>query len=201
MRSLSTSFFFVPNENNSFSVGNLLVAEPFMRDKWFERSVIAIFDHSENGGTTGVVLNNELTTTLSEVFKDVETNDIPVFCGGPLGHDRLFFLHTLGEQIIPDAKEIFPGLWMGGRFSSALEYVNSGYPHEGSIRFFIGYSGWSPGQLSQELKEHTWAIPENKFDASTLLTGEGNSYWHKIVKQMGAKYRPWQVLPQDSRAN
>ena len=200
MKGLSTSFFFVPNGRNSAAPGELLVAEPFLKDKWFGRSVIAIIDDDERG-TTGVVLNNQLDTTLSEVFSDIEVPDIPVFCGGPLGHDRLFFLHTLGDEIIPEAREISPGLWLGGRFSSAVEYVNSGYATEGTMRFFIGYSGWSKGQLSEELQDETWAVPAKNIKASSLLVGEGDKYWHKIVNQMDSRYRPWLLIPRDARAN
>lgn len=201
MKGLLNSFFFVPNGRNSVKVGELLVAEPFMKDKWFGRSVISVIDSSENEGTTGLVLNIEITATLSEIFNDVKRDGVPVFCGGPVGHDQLLFLHTLGDGIIPDGKEILPGLWLGGNFSSAVEYVNSGYPIDGHIRFFVGYSGWSPGQLADELNENTWAVPDRAFSSHGLLTGNGNNYWTKIVASMGNRYRPWLVVPEDSRAN
>lgn len=201
MKSISTSFFNVPTLTTSAAVGDLLIAGPFLKDKWFGRSVISVIDHDDHEGTTGVVLNMQLATELSEVFKDVEKKDIPVFCGGPLGHDRLFFLHTLGDEIIPDSKLISPGLWLGGQFASAVEYVNSGYPVEGSIRFFIGYSGWSPGQLGEELAANTWAVSPDKIAGAELLSGEGGAYWHKIVKSLGERYKKWQLLPADFRAN
>ena len=201
MKGLSKSFFFVPNERKAVQPGELLVAEPFMKDKWFGRSVIEIIDNDDITGTTGIVLNNRLTATLSEVFSDITAKDVPLFCGGPVGHDRLFFIHTLGDTIIPEAKEISPGLWIGGRFASAVDYVNSGYPTESSIRFFVGYSGWSAGQLASELRDNTWAVPERDYNAHSLLTDSGDKFWHKIVKEMGEKYRPWLLLPQDSRAN
>lgn len=200
MKNLSSSFFTVPSGQTSVETGDMLVAEPFLRDKWFNRSVITIIDNDEDD-ITGVVMNNELATTLSDLFKDIETPNIPVYCGGPLGHDRLFFLHTLGENIIPSSKEITPGLWLGGKFAPAVDFINTGYPHEGSIRFFIGYSGWTKSQLAEELKENTWAVPKQKFEATSLLSGEGDKYWRNIVKRMGDRYRPWTVLPQDSRAN
>lgn len=201
MKGITTTFFNIPTHRRNVKEGDILVAEPFMNDKWFGRSVITIIDHSDRKGTTGVVMNNELATTLSEVFSDIETQGVPVYCGGPLGHDRLFFLHSLGDTIIPGAREIAPGLWLGGKFASAVEYINSGYPHPGTMRFFIGYSGWSAGQLDDELKENTWAMPSRHFSPSTLLTGHGDKYWHKIVGQMDRRYRPWRVLPQDARAN
>lgn len=201
MKRISSSFFNVPKSRTDVKKGDLLVAEPFMHDKWFGRSIIALFDHDNEKGSAGLVLNNELDTTLSEIFSDVHTQGLKVYCGGPMGHDRLFFLHTLGDKIFPDAQEISPGLWMGGRFASAVEYLNAGYPYEGHIRFFVGYSGWSENQLKDEIENGAWAVPEKHFEASSLLEGEGNVYWKKIISQMGDKYRNWTLVPEDARAN
>ena len=201
MKELPKSFFTVPGQNGPVKPGDLIVAEPFMRDKWFGRSVVLILDNEKDKGSSGLVLNNLVSATLSEVVSDVRTQGVPVYCGGPVGHDRLFFLHTLGDTIIPSASEIAPGLWIGGSFHAAVEYVNSEYPHEGTIRFFVGYSGWSSHQLDGELREKSWAVTTNHFSPQLLLTGEGGKYWHKIVSGLGAEFRPWLIIPQDARAN
>lgn len=201
MKKLDTSFFNVPLEKTEVKTGDLLIADPFMKDKWFGHSVISIIDHGDAEGTTGVVLNLPLPSTLDEVFKDVTREDIPVFCGGPLGHDRLFFIHTLGDGIIPGSTEISPGLWLGGQFPAIVEYVNSGYDIESNVRFFVGYSGWSAGQLREELTHGSWALTEKRINPHTLLDGGGASYWHKIIRELGRDYRKWGLLPGDTTAN
>lgn len=183
--------------------GDLLIAQPFLDEDWFSRAVISVIDYDRKNGATGVVLNNLMTYTLGEVLDGVApgAHDIPVFCGGPVSQDRLYFIHTLGTQIFAGAREYAPGLYIGGDFDSAMQYVNEGYPVDGCLRFFVGYSGWSPGQLEQEMRDDTWAISPVIGEPADLLRGEGDPYWHRIVRQMGTAYRSWQLLPRDLHAN
>lgn len=202
MKNIDTTFFKISTLKLPVKAGDLIVAEPFLKESWFDRAVISLIDHSDDEGTTGVVLNHPLLSQLDEVLDGVTRKEpVRVYCGGPLSQDRLFFVHTLGDSIIPDAREYAPGMWIGGNFDAAIEYINDGYPVEGLIRFFIGYSGWTPGQLEDELKEDAWAVQPRPGAVSDLLEGHGDPYWHKIVKGMGDYYRTWQLLPQDARSN
>lgn len=184
--------------------GALLVAEPFLREEWFNHSVACIIDgggmHEE---TLGVVLNRQTDNSLQTVLPDVTRREpISLFCGGPVATDRLFFIHTLGDTIIPGARQLVPGLWLSGSFEAMTKYVNDGYPLEGHIRFFVGYSGWSPGQLQGEIEEHTWAVvPGTVLPPEQLLTGADNGFWHKTVRAMGPAYRGWLYHPLYPHAN
>lgn len=202
MKNIDTSFFKISTEKLSVKAGDLLIAEPFLGETWFNRAVISLIDHSVEDGTTGVVLNHPITSTLDEVLDGVNSDShIKVYCGGPLSQDRLYFVHTLGDEIIPDARLYAPGLWIGGNFDAAIDYINEGYPTDGQIRFFIGYSGWAPGQLDEEINDDTWAVQNNADTLPDLLVGEGDAYWHKAVRSLGDHYRLWQLLPQDIKAN
>lgn len=72
------------------------------------------------------------------------TDAIPAYCGGPMSCDRLYFMHTLG-CLIPDSREIIPGLYIGGDFDTVLSIVNDGYAVDGHIRFssVIAVGIWS----------------------------------------------------------
>lgn len=202
MKNIDTSFFRISTEKLPVEVGDLLVAEPFLSEMWFDRAVISVIDHNPEEGTTGVVLNNALESSLDEVLDGIDREEkVPVYCGGPLSQDRLFFVHTLGDAIIPQARCYAPGLWIGGDFDAAIDYVNNGYPVEGYLRFFVGYSGWSAGQLDEELAAGTWAVKRGLDDVGPLLAGRGDSYWHRVVHSMGERYRQWTLLPQDVKAN
>lgn len=182
------------------AVGRLLVAEPFMRDEHFRHGVICLVDYEQGGTAMGVVLNNRTSYTLDQLLESVERENIEVYCGGPMSVDRLFFIHTLGE-IIPGARHIGGELYIGGDFDAMTDYVNSGYPVEGKIRFFVGYSGWSQNQLDEELEANVWGVAEVSDGGESLLTGGDDAYWHRIVRKMGKDYRGWLFHPQNVHAN
>ena len=203
MKDLDTTFFNLTTVKMPLKGGSLIVAQPFLSEVWFERAVISLIDYDESEGATGVVLNNRMSYTLQEVLDGVGESgaQVPVYCGGPLSQDRLYFIHTLGPEIIPGARLYAPGLYIGGEFDRAIAYVNEGYPTEGFMRFFIGYSGWSKGQLEGEVNENTWAPVPEDMSATELLTGDGDGYWQQIVKKMGIPYKSWLVIPRDVHAN
>lgn len=184
--------------------GKLLVAEPFLREDWFNHSVACIIDgggmHQE---TLGVVLNRQMDNTLQAVLPDItRQEEVSLYCGGPVATDRLFFIHTLGNDIIPGARMLVEGLWLSGDFKAMASYVNAGYPLDGHIRFFVGYSGWSPGQLQGEIEEHTWAVASGSIvEPDQLLTGADNPFWHKVVRAMGPAYRGWLFHPLHPNVN
>lgn len=128
--------------------GSMLVAEPFLREGYFNHAVIFLADYDRHSGAMGVVMNNLLSdTSLQELMPEVtRRGKVSVFCGGPVNSDRLFFIHTLGD-IFPGAQPLADGLFIGGDFQAVIDYVNAGYPLDGTLRFFVGYSGWEAGQL------------------------------------------------------
>lgn len=176
--------------------GKILIAEPFLDENIFSHSVVSLLDYEPAGGAMGVVLNHKAHTTLGEVLEDTFlTRDVPVYCGGPLARDLIFFLHTLGRDIIPDARPYIPGMYVGGDFDAIIEYINSGYGTEGAVRFFIGYSSWDEAQLESEIASGTWALADAPADASSLLTGHGDAMWHRAVRSLGKEYRSWRLVP------
>lgn len=176
----------------------MLVSEPFLRDGPFSHSVVMIVDRDAAGGTAGLVLNHVSDLTLNQCFEGAKP--LPLFLGGPVGTDRLSFLHTLGD-VITGTNEISPGLWAGGEIKEVLSFINSSELQPGMIRFFLGYSGWSPGQLEDEIKEHTWVVAPEEKNPEDLLSHEGDEMWHHVVKSLGTKFRPWLFHPQNLHLN
>lgn len=180
--------------------GAILVAEPFLREEYFAHAVICLVDYGLEESSMGVVLNRSTAYTLQGLVQGVtRREDIPVFCGGPMSCDRLYYLHTLG-QFIPDSRQVSPGLYIGGDFNAMLDYVNSGLGIEGRIRFFIGYSGWSPRQLDEELRNRVWAVTDPR-DPKELLFGSEDTYWHRNVRLLGHRFRGWRYHPLNPHAN
>lgn len=182
--------------------GSLLVAEPFLREGYFNHAVITLVDYVREQGAMGVVMNNQLPgTTLQSLIDGITVEEpVPVYCGGPVSSDRLFFMHTLGA-LFPEASEVSPGLYISGDFPTVVDYVNSGYPLEGRLRFFVGYSGWERGQLEKECMDKVWAVSEPVLPAEDALTGGEDAYWHKVVRLMGPSYRDWLRHPKNPSLN
>lgn len=203
MKNISTRIFDHTTLKEPVRQGSLLVAEPFLRESWFLHSVVSMVNYPGPEGPMGIVLNNPTSLLLSDVLDEVAPETaVPLHCGGPLSDNRLFFIHTLGESIIPEAYEYAPGLFIGGDFDSIISYVNDGYPIDGVVRFFLGYSGWGVGQLQSELDGDVWAVGNvPSISPAELLTLDGDSLWHRVVKALGTHYRTWQLHPAQLLAN
>lgn len=181
-----------------------MVAEPFLREQCFLHGVGILLDYDTKNGAMGLIINNGTSLMLGDIVDGIPTDiDVPVYCGGPMSQDRLFFLHTLGPDVIPDARAVSPGLWVGGDYDAAISYVAAGYPQEGYIRFILGYAGWSGGQLEQEIRNDVWAIAPaaHGIDAHKLLTLHGDKEWHTVVRAMGPVYRTWNLHPASFNLN
>ena len=112
-------------------------------------------EHHEDG-TIGFVLNRKYENTLDELLPEVEGFKLPVYYGGPVQMNTIHFLHRYPEEI-QGGVEVMKGVYWGGDFDSVIALINSGKVDPEKIRFYIGYSGWSPGQLDTEMAEKNLA--------------------------------------------
>lgn len=174
------------------SRGKILISEPFLRDFTFGRSVILLIDHSQEG-SMGLIMNKNVTLFLNEVIKEFRyIENIPLYMGGPICTDTLFYIHTLPE--IGGALPVTKGLYLNGDFDKIKHYILQGNPVKNNIRFFLGYSGWEYEQLNREIKENTWMV--GKEDNPSLLTNNIRNMWKKSLGKLGRKYETWSRFPQ-----
>ncbi|QKZ15374.1 YqgE/AlgH family protein [Spirosoma sp. KUDC1026] len=176
--------------------GNLLIAEPFMGDNNFDRSVVLVCEHSD-AGTFGLVLNQPTDIHLGDVIDEVQA-DLPLFIGGPVQQNTLHFIHRRPD-LIDDSIRIAEGLYWSGNFEQIKRAVNLGTLTERDARFFIGYSGWSEGQLADELLKKSWII--SQADASFLFDTPVDQFWRGVLKRMGGEYKSIAHYPVDPRLN
>lgn len=202
MRDITTDIFKVNVPTHTPVCGGLLIAEPFLKESYFSHGVVSLVDYVPEQGATGVVMNNRSEYMLDELLDGIDpTSRVPVFCGGPVGQDRLFFIHTLGPEIVKGSRMYAPGLYVGGDFDSVIDYVNAGYDTEGIVRFFVGYSNWVEGQLEREIKKDSWAQAPSPANPADLLRGAADSYWHHAVARLGNAYRSWLLIPRHAGNN
>lgn len=165
--------------------GSILISDPFLPDVHFNRTVILLLEHEENG-SFGLVLNHKLESSLSEVLENLPAGSaLPLFKGGPVQLDTLHYIHS-APSIVPGAKEVIPGVLWGGDFDVVKMQVNLGMIHPGNFRFFLGYSGWAGGQLQDEIEEGSWIIshltPQDIFDQ------DSQHLWKKCMLHLGGEY-------------
>ena len=165
--------------------GSLLISEPFMLDPNFKRSVVLLAEHNEEG-TIGYVLNQKSEYLLKDLIPDCPDAAHSIYIGGPVGNDTLHFIHRCYDRM-NSGTEIVNGFYWGGSFETLKLLINTHQIDENEVRFFMGYSGWSPGQLSRELEQNSWLVT-NKFNPAALFNEEEENLWREIVIGLGPKY-------------
>ena len=178
------------------SKGSVLLSEPFLQDPHFERSVVLICEHSD-AESFGFILNHKSVVQLKDLL-DMAPANIPVFIGGPVANNSLFYLHTFAD--IESSEEILPGLFFGGDITEILERVSKEKNSSKHIRFFIGYSGWSKGQLVQEIEERAW-ISVNNISMQTLLSEPVDQLWKKCLSVQGNQFQTFSIFPKNISDN
>ncbi len=194
-------------ENRKPTPGSLLVAEPFLHESFFERAVIALVTLSDTKGCMGIVLGNRSDSTLGDLLPEERhlglAAECPVFIGGPMGEDRLFAIHTLGNQFDPEGHFLGNGLWLSSDIDTVIEAAGAGGADIGAFRFFNGYSGWTAGQLEEEIDNNVWALtdPDHQLDGQKLLTLDGDRQWQYAVRSLGQRHRHWLLHPRTPQSN
>jgi putative transcriptional regulator len=186
-----------PSADQFIEKGSLLLAEPFISDPFFKRTVIIVCDHGKEG-SFGFVLNNYVEVELSQLIEDFPDDKIDVSIGGPVKSSNLFYLHTQGE-LIPNSAAIMDGLYFGGDFDVLKQKVLSGEIALKEIRFFLGYSGWGVGQLDDELGEKSWFV--TKVNAATIMHYNEKDMWRGIMRKLGKKGQLVANFPEDPELN
>ncbi len=176
--------------------GSILISEPSLRDFYFRQSVILLAEHNEEG-TFGVIVNKPIEARLKDIIKGFSGYNLPVYLGGPVKTDSIFFIHTCDE--IPQSLPIMPGLNWGGDLDTIKEMLKSKTLLPGDIRFFVGYSGWSPNQLDRELKEKSWVLSQTS--VSEIINAHPETLWSNYLKHMGQDYAIWANFPADPTLN
>ena len=172
--------------------GSLLVAHPSMLDPNFRRAVLFISSH-DHEGAMGVILNRPLEKQVSELVGEAPPEgleNVPVFLGGPVGKNQLMF--AMFE-------------WEDANGVKLNHNVNVEEAHErvgedpSSIRAFVGYAGWSAGQLEAEMKQKAWIL--QKPSRAALSPDRLPKLWFEIMRGLGPWYKLLSAAPDDPSLN
>lgn len=170
--------------------GSLLVAAPALVDPNFRRTVVLVAEHGE-AGAMGVVLNRPSETAVAEAipeFVSLAGDEEPVFVGGPVAVDSLLALAEVEDP--DDAAELVVG---------TVGFVQD--PDVATVRgrVFVGYAGWSPGQIEAELDEESWIVVPAEVD--DVFSDDPDELWSAVLRRQGGPLALLSSMPPDPSLN
>lgn len=180
------------------SVGKLLISEPFLMDPNFKRSVVLLTEHHDEG-TVGFVLNQRSALVLKDLIPELGDADFPVYIGGPVGTDTVYFIHRCYDRL-NDGEEIAKGIYWGGNFEALKILISNNQIKADEIKFFIGYSGWGEEQLEREIMENTWIVSD-QYHSDVVFTNNEDDLWREVIINLGPKYAHVSNFPQNPNLN
>ena len=162
-----------PTEANL--TGFLLVAHPGLHDPNFHRSIVLVSAHDQDGGALGVVLNRPTGKRLGEVQGELlGTNlaKVPLFHGGPVNPEEMVLVAWEPLSEVGMFKLFF------GISAEKAEEMMASEEHL-IVRGYLGYSGWSGGQLEGELSENAWFV--SPLDVAALENSQDPNIWRRLL--------------------
>ncbi len=177
--------------------GRILISEPILQDAFFSRSVILIVDDTDNKHV-GFILNKDARMRLGDVLKAFKDTDFPLFFGGPVETtDSVNYIHSYGD-IIPSSQHIVGNIWWGGDYQTILEMKDAGVLSADKILFFLGLSGWSEGQLFQELENDFWLVGNTPDE---FIFSGIEDMWKRSLDFVDKRYSIWKNFPVSPQLN
>ncbi|MCO7225259.1 YqgE/AlgH family protein [Pleionea sp. CnH1-48] len=166
---------------------HFLIAMPSLQDPNFVQGVALLCEHNEEGAM-GIVINHPLSITTSELFDHLEIpletslmeQEGSVMAGGPVQTDRGFVVHRTG-QLWQSSLDISEQITITTSPDILVSMAQNGGPAEAFIA--LGYAGWGPGQLEQEITDNSWlCVPA---DADIIFNTKVEERWQKAIELLG----------------
>ena len=160
------------------TVGKMLVASRTSNDRDFAQTVILLVRH-EKQATIGLFLNRPLNIPLSEVYPDLKGGQLKLWAGGPLtvGIRALY-----RSRVKPaEAASIFGDVSMISTKTLLAKLVADGAPPS-VFRAYAGYTGWAPGQLTDEIARGLWLVFAG--EASVVFDPHPDTVWSRLIGRL-----------------
>jgi putative transcriptional regulator len=177
----------------------LLIALPQLNDPNFVRSVVLLLEASDEGAM-GLMINKPASHKVSELLVEMDLDippDVPSWYGGPVDAQRGLVLHNLSSDVtaanfgsqarVSSSRFAMERLAANARQDSSVQSPDVLYP----FRFIIGYAGWGPGQLTEEMLAGSWIqVP---FSAKLVFDTPWSKMWDEAMRSIGVE--PYELVP------
>ncbi len=190
-------FFKIETNNLAPQKGRILVAEPFLNDIYFKRSIVFITEHNDEG-SIGFVLNKQVNMKIEEIISDFPSFDGYISIGGPVNTNTVHYIHTIGDML-PNSVPVCGDICWGGDFDILKGMIKEGLVKKDQIRFFLGYSGWVPSQLDEELSQNSWLVAD--IEPEIIMNHNMINIWKEVLNSLGSKYKMWINSPDNPSLN
>ena len=175
-------------KNKQYGKGSLLIANPVLPDPNFSRTVILLCNHNEQG-SFGLVINRSAELKAPDLFSSIDilkSYNEKIYIGGPVSQSMVFYLFR-SSQDVGDLDEVCSGVYLGSSLETLESLCLDIDKQKDNVRFYLGYSGWSGGQLDGEMEQNSWLI--QSADEQIVFLDSEDLMWPKAVNSLGEEYQ------------
>ena len=179
--------------------GMFLVASPSLRDPNFRQAVVLLCEYGPEGAL-GVIVNRPTAVLLAEALPHIpilEGQRHVLYTGGPVQGNQVLILYRVGEEP-SGTHHVFDGVYLGGNLT-VLERVLTMPSSDETFRAFMGYAGWAPGQLENEMKTGSWLTLPG--DSIMVFEKEPQQVWPDVFRGLGGQFAMYADMPVDPHLN
>ena len=173
-------------------VGRFLVAAPSMPDERFQKSVVFVCKHDDDGAL-GIIVNNKVEDLpLGQVYKQLgiqvptTADERPVLFGGPVETSRGLVLHSADYKRDGETLLIEGGMALTASVEILKDMADGSGPKQAWLA--LGHAGWQPGQLDREMQDNAWLVVDG--DAALVFDADFDAKWQRALDRLGGKGGP-----------
>jgi len=180
--------------------GRLLVATPPLEDPNFDRTVVYMLEHHDQGAL-GVIINRPTPEQLAEPldrWSELQPSPGSMFLGGPVETDALIALALTKQPLDEATDELAP---VSGTIASADLTTDPVFvaARVDAVRVFRGYAGWGPGQLESEIEAGAWLVLDA--EPTDVFATEPDALWRTVLRRQGGRLAWLAEAPDDLSSN
>ncbi len=168
-----------------------------MLDSYFRRAVVLICE-THDQGVLGFIVNKPLDINVNEILGSFDPSSVKVMYGGPVSTDTVHFIHDAGE-LIDDSVYIADGVYWGGDIKKLKFLLEKQVILADQVKFFVGYTGWSPSQLQSEIETGSWVVAQ--MDRNYIFNKDHDDLWKTIMENLGDAYSVIGQMPDHMHLN